>query len=121
MSSSKRAVDVLKSEFSEIGLSEILNTIDGFCGVDGRILIATTNHIEKLDPALLRPGRFDIKLEMTHLTKETLISFLKAHFPEETVKLDHSVNIKPNLTVAFLQELVLQKTSFNQIVDLAAI
>ena len=114
--SGKNALDALKSEFSEIGLSEILNTIDGFCGVDGRILIATTNHIEKLDPALLRPGRFDIKFEMTHVTRESLTSFIRAYFPDEHFELDETMNVKPNVTIAFLQELVLQKATLEEIV-----
>ena len=43
---------------SSISLSTILNVIDGVDGIDNAIIIATTNHIEKLDPALIRPGRF---------------------------------------------------------------
>lgn len=47
-----------KEPTSNISLSTILNVIDGVDGIDNAIIIATTNHIEKLDPALLRPGRF---------------------------------------------------------------
>jgi len=43
---------------SKVSLSTILNIIDGVTGFDNAIIIATTNHIEKLDPALIRPGRF---------------------------------------------------------------
>lgn len=42
-----------------ITLSGLLNVIDGVFSRDGRLLIMTTNHPEKLDPALLRPGRAD--------------------------------------------------------------
>jgi mitochondrial chaperone BCS1 len=45
-----------------ISLSGLLNVIDGVASSEGRILIMTTNHIEKLDPALLRPGRVDLKI-----------------------------------------------------------
>jgi chaperone BCS1 len=41
-----------------------LNAIDGVRTADGRILFMTTNHKEKLDPALLRPGRADIHIEL---------------------------------------------------------
>jgi chaperone BCS1 len=43
-----------------ISLSGFLNIIDGVASSEGRILIMTTNHIEKLDAALLRPGRVDL-------------------------------------------------------------
>ncbi|KAF3657124.1 putative transcription factor ORG2-like [Capsicum annuum] len=57
-------------EGSEVTLSGLLNFIDGLwssCG-DERIIIFTTNHIEKLDPALLRPGRMDMHIHMSYCT-----------------------------------------------------
>lgn len=42
-----------------VTLSGLLNAIDGLASRDNRILIVTTNHAEKLDQALLRPGRID--------------------------------------------------------------
>lgn len=45
-----------------VTLSGLLNVIDGVAASEGRILIMTTNHVEKLDPALLRPGRVDMKI-----------------------------------------------------------
>jgi chaperone BCS1 len=46
-----------------VSLSGFLNIIDGVASSEGRILIMTTNHIEKLDPALLRPGRVDMTIQ----------------------------------------------------------
>ncbi|PIN15762.1 AAA+-type ATPase [Handroanthus impetiginosus] len=57
-------------EESKVTLSGLLNFIDGLwssCG-DERIIIFTTNHIEKLDPALLRPGRMDVHINMSYCT-----------------------------------------------------
>jgi chaperone BCS1 len=48
-----------KEEPAGVTLSALLNAIDGVFSRDGRILIMTTNHPEKLDPALRRPGRVD--------------------------------------------------------------
>lgn len=51
-------------------LSELLNFIDGLwssCG-DERIIVFTTNHKERLDPALLRPGRMDMHIHMSYCT-----------------------------------------------------
>ena len=40
-------------------MSRLLNILDGNIETPGRILIATTNHIDYIDPAVIRPGRFD--------------------------------------------------------------
>ncbi|KAK1439165.1 hypothetical protein QVD17_04980 [Tagetes erecta] len=54
----------------KFSLSGLLNFIDGLwsCYGDERIIIFTTNHKERLDPALLRPGRMDVHIHMSYLT-----------------------------------------------------
>ncbi|CAI7655587.1 unnamed protein product [Penicillium viridicatum] len=52
-----------------ITLSALLNVIDGVAASEGRILIMTTNHVEKLDPALLRPGRVDMKISFGYTSE----------------------------------------------------
>ncbi|KAL9418142.1 hypothetical protein AB3S75_041041 [Citrus x aurantiifolia] len=54
----------------QVTLSGLLNFIDGLwssCG-DERIIIFTTNHKDRLDPALLRPGRMDVHIHMSYCT-----------------------------------------------------
>lgn len=53
-----------KEESDELTLSFILNVIDGIRETPGRIMMITSNHYDKLDPALIRPGRIDVSLEM---------------------------------------------------------
>ena len=53
-----------KSIGREISLSALLNVIDGVASKEGRVLIMTTNHISRLDKALIRPGRVDKKVEL---------------------------------------------------------
>ena len=48
-----------------ISLSGLLNAIDGVASHEGRVLVMTTNHPEKLDDALVRPGRVDMKVTFT--------------------------------------------------------
>ncbi|KAK6240912.1 hypothetical protein SCA6_006301 [Theobroma cacao] len=53
---------------NRVTLSGLLNFIDGLwssCG-DERIIVFTTNHKDRLDPALLRPGRMDVHIHMSH-------------------------------------------------------
>jgi chaperone BCS1 len=56
--------------FSAITLSGLLNFTDGLwsCCGDERIFVFTTNHVESLDPALLRPGRMDMHILMSYCT-----------------------------------------------------
>lgn len=55
----------------------IMNFIDGLTSPDGIsvIFIATTNHIESLDPALIREGRFDFKFELGDFSEDLAKSF----------------------------------------------
>lgn len=65
-----RETDCAAAEDDKITLSGLLNFIDGLwsgCG-DERIIVFTTNHKNRLDPALLRPGRMDVQLEMSYCT-----------------------------------------------------
>ncbi|KAL2866484.1 BCS1 and AAA domain-containing protein [Aspergillus lucknowensis] len=55
-----------------VSLSGLLNVIDGVAACEGRILVMTTNHPEKLDPALIRPGRVDLSISFGHSTAEDL-------------------------------------------------
>ncbi|KAM3285799.1 AAA-ATPase [Capsicum chacoense] len=60
-------------KMDQFTLGGLLNFTDGLwssCG-DERIIIFTTNHKEKLDPALLRPGRMDMHIHMSYLTSES--------------------------------------------------
>tara|TARA_B100000287_G_scaffold418526_1_gene455587 strand:+ start:243 stop:1439 length:1197 start_codon:yes stop_codon:yes gene_type:complete len=52
------------SDSEGISLSTLLNVLDGFLTPHGLITLATTNRPEKLDPALVRSGRFDISVEI---------------------------------------------------------
>lgn len=63
--SGKAEVALVAKEESKgkISLSALLNVLDGVASQEGRVLIMTTNHVEKLDEALIRPGRVDIKVE----------------------------------------------------------
>lgn len=55
-----------------ITLSGLLNAIDGVASQEGRVLIMTTNYPEKLDDALIRPGRVDMSIEFTLASKQQI-------------------------------------------------
>jgi nucleoside-triphosphatase THEP1 len=61
--------DMTVSELAAIGDSELtleylLNILQGTLTIDDSIIIVTTNHIDHLDPAFYRDGRFDVKIEL---------------------------------------------------------
>lgn len=70
-------------------LSDILNAFDGIMELTDTIMIFTTNHVDKLDPALIRPGRMTLKLHMGNLSADDMRSMIK-HFYGQTVS-DHYI------------------------------
>ena len=57
------------SSQSRVSLSGLLNVIDGVASHEGRVLIMTTNDIDRLDDALLRPGRIDVRIRFELATR----------------------------------------------------
>jgi chaperone BCS1 len=55
-----------------ISLSGLLNIIDGVASHEGRVLVMTTNHPEKLDDALIRPGRVDHQVAFGNATQSQI-------------------------------------------------
>ena len=55
-----------------ITLDDILNLWDGVRETPGRILVISSNHYDKLDPALVRPGRIDITHELSNASKNVI-------------------------------------------------
>ena len=60
-------------------LNQLLVEMDGFDDNNGVIVIAATNRVDVLDPALLRPGRFDRKITVNKPDIKGRISILKVH------------------------------------------
>jgi SpoVK/Ycf46/Vps4 family AAA+-type ATPase len=71
-------------------LSYLLNMLDGIHECSGRIIIMTTNKVEVLDKALIRPGRIDIKLHFQRCTrydiKRMIEKFWDIEIDEESLK-----------------------------------
>ncbi|KAJ7062705.1 hypothetical protein C8F01DRAFT_1134999 [Mycena amicta] len=65
-----------------VTLSGLLNVIDGVGSEEGKLFFATTNHIERLDPALLRPGRIDMKVQYELATTGQAEALFARFFPE---------------------------------------
>ncbi|KAK6598583.1 mitochondrial chaperone protein [Botrytis cinerea] len=66
-----------------ISLSGLLNIIDGVASHEGRVLVMTTNHPEKLDEALIRPGRVDCQVAFTNATRHQIKEIFERICPNQ--------------------------------------
>ena len=73
-------------------LNQLLVEMDGFSRTEGVIVLAATNRPDILDPALLRPGRFDRQIQVGRPDVKGREDILKVHARDK--KLDASVNLK---------------------------
>ena len=71
-------------EDEPLTLDDILNLWDGIRETPGRIMIITSNHYQDLDPALIRPGRIDVTLELSYASRE-IIKEMYTHLFEEKI------------------------------------
>jgi chaperone BCS1 len=86
----KLSSDTNNESSSKISLSGLLNVIDGVATHEGRILIMTTNHPEKLDPALIRAGRVDMQISFTYATASQIKSLFLRMYAGDNVPTDNT-------------------------------
>jgi cell division protease FtsH len=91
-------------------LNQILTEMDGFSGAEGVIVLAATNRPDVLDPALLRPGRFDRTIMVHAPDQAGRLAILKVHARHiklaEDADLAHLSRITPGMTGAELANLI---------------
>ncbi len=93
-------------------LNQLLVEMDGFSQNDGVILLAATNRPDVLDPALLRPGRFDRQIVVDAPDAKGREGILKVHLKKRNVPLSEDVDVSkiakgtPGLVGADLENLV---------------
>jgi len=91
-------------------LNQILSEMDGFSGHEAVIVLAATNRPDVLDPALLRPGRFDRHVTLELPDREARLAILKVHTAKmplaPDVDLDTLAGATPGFSGADLKNLV---------------
>lgn len=68
----------------KVTFSGLLNALDGVATADGRIMFVTTNFIERLDEALIRPGRIDVRLQIGNPNREQISRLYRRFFGEDS-------------------------------------
>ncbi len=91
-------------------LNQILTEMDGFSGHEGVVVLAATNRPDVLDPALIRPGRFDRQIIIHPPDHKGRVEILKVHTRKiplaKDVDLEQSAASTPGMTGADLANLV---------------
>ncbi len=93
----------------EISFSGLLNAIDGVAAQEGRIIVLTTNHRDKLDPALIRPGRIDVAVELGNATPDQVRRLFLRFFPDSGAQAEEAAQSVPSksLSPAQIQQALL--------------
>ncbi len=91
-------------------LNQLLTEMDGFGANEGIIIIAATNRPDVLDPALLRPGRFDRQITVNLPDKNSRMEILKVHAKNKTldknITLEYLAKRTPGFSGADLENLL---------------
>jgi chaperone BCS1 len=93
-----------------VTMSGLLNAIDGAASKDGCVLFVSTNHVDRLDPALCRPGRLDIRVELGYAERDQRRRLFERFFPHSTRGEEFADRTSDApLTIAELQEYLLER------------
>src|SRR5690606_14057853 len=82
-------------------LNQILSEMDGFAPTEAVIVMAATNRPDVLDPALLRPGRFDRHIQIDRPSKKGRVGILKVHVRKVPLAEDVDLNEVAARTIGF--------------------
>ena len=89
----KRDGQMMGNDEREQTLNQLLTEMDGFDGSKGVVVLAATNRPDSLDPALLRPGRFDRRIPVELPDLQGRIAILKVH--AKKIRLAEDVDFEP--------------------------
>ena len=97
-------------------IASLLTFMDGFDNPENMIYIITTNHVEDLDPALIRPGRIDLSMYIGYIDNEVFDKFVCYHYGKH---IPDTFEIRSGLTCAELQTKVMDGMTFEDILEYA--
>lgn len=86
-----------KESADSLDLATLLNVLDGVRETPGRIIILSTNYPERLDEALLRPGRFDMMIEFEKHNCQVLKQHVEKYYGKPLTKQQDAILSNPTL------------------------
>ena len=114
----KRSESSTDAHVTERVISQFLTEMDGIEELKGVVVLAATNRLDLIDPALLRSGRFDILFELLPPDEETRLSIFKIHTKNKPLHKDVDLKTlakKTNGMAGSDIQLLCQKASMNAI------
>jgi len=94
-----KELELRRKEKNDDEMNKFLKFLDGMESVPNRVIVATTNYPEKINPVFLRPGRFDLKLELGYCDSKMFENIIKTVYPNFIFDEDtHNKYINKNLT-----------------------
>ncbi|KAJ3337876.1 hypothetical protein HDU93_000376 [Gonapodya sp. JEL0774] len=94
-----------RSSKTGVDFSTLINALDGVATASGLVVFMTTNHLDKLEPALIRPGRVDFCAEVTLPSREAVLEALRTLAPEYAHEHEEFVDRFANgITIAAVQK-----------------
>lgn len=88
----------------KVDIKSLLNALDGPVPLDNRIVFITSNHVEELNSALIRPGRIDLVVEIKPLNDTDIRHYVRVNYQQEL-----PANVEfGNLTGAEIQQIMLE-------------
>jgi ATP-dependent Zn protease len=95
-----------KEKDSGVSFSGFLNALDGVVEMNGILVIITTNHVEKMDPALMRAGRIDTKVEISYSSGREISEYLSIFYDQKI-----SIKAQGHLPMVDVQNVCLENKS----------
>jgi chaperone BCS1 len=87
--STRRQTDADGYRGANVTFSGLLNALDGVASAEERVVFLTTNHVERLDPALVRPGRVDMTVKLGEATRWQVERLWERFYDEEEEEEDN--------------------------------
>jgi len=106
----------------KLNLAGLLNVLDGVVDSPGRIIVMTTNYPDKLDPALIRPGRINKRIHLGHVKHEALCDmaehYLRIHLDHKSRRTLEEIASQCTLSPAQVEQSCAEADSFNDLESL---
>ena len=111
-----------KFGLQKLTLANLLEVLDGVMEMEGRMLVITTNYPERLDKALIRPGRIDMKVHFSRMRGEDILDMFRHYFeldPPASVRAVDLPDLKwspAEVTQVFLNNMHDPEAALNQLI-----
>lgn len=97
---------------------DILNALNGVIPNDELIFVMTTNHVEKIDNALIRPGRITLNLALNEINNETICLMINKYYPHiniNKIKTDFALK---EIIPCILENIIKNTSSYEELINI---